>query len=129
MAREREASKISSVFSQHPGRMPTPDGDADPEEWLLAWDPSLQIPVADRVDLSHPLVNLNQVKYPGKRKALQAYLRPLAALSLPGQGKLERYVLYKYRRNMKDRLSGALCISVVSEEPGGFLLRFINVSS
>jgi len=102
MAREREASKISLFFSQHPGLMPTPDGDADPEEWLLAWDPSLQIPVADRVDLSHPLVNLNQVKCPGKRKALEVYLRPLAGLSLPGQGELVRYVLYKYRRNMRE---------------------------
>ncbi len=101
MAREREAAKLSSVFSQHPRRMPTLDRDADPEEFLLAWDPSLQIPVADRADLSHPLISLTQVKYPGKRKGLEAYLRPLAGLGLPGQGELEAYVLYKYRRNMK----------------------------
>jgi len=102
MAREREAPKLSSVFTEHPRRMRTLDGDTDPEESLLAWDPSLQIPVTDRAALSHPLISLTQVKYPGKRKGLEAYLRPLAGLSLPGQGELERYVLYKYRRNMKE---------------------------
>ena len=82
--------------------MRTLDGHTDPEELLLAWDPSLQVPVADRADLSHPFIDLDLVKYPGKRKALQAYLRPMAGLGLPGQGELERYVLYKYRRNMKE---------------------------
>jgi integrase/recombinase XerD len=82
--------------------MSTPDRDADPEELWLAWDPSVHIPVADLVDPSHPLVNLNRVKYPGKGKTLEVYLRPLVRLSLPGQEELERYVLHKYRRNMKE---------------------------
>lgn len=37
----------------------------------------------------------------GKRRSLEQHLRPIAQLELPGKEHLERYVLYKYRLNLK----------------------------
>jgi len=51
---------------------------------------------------------------------LEAFLRPLAGLSLPGQGELERYVHHKYRRNMKrNTLEGTV-------STGKIFLRFLE---
>lgn len=105
MARDRETQRIVSLFSEHPGRMPTPDPDPDPSESLWFWDPSLRIYPPDSVPPRSSFVETNQVKrlMEGReeRVPLEAFLRPLAGLNLPGQAELERYVHHKYRRNMK----------------------------
>ncbi len=105
MTRDRETEWIVSLFSERPGRTPTPDPDPNPDDSLWLWDPTLQIHPPDRVFPSRSPVDAHQVKrlLEGReeRLPLEAFLRPLAGLSLPGQAELKRYVHHKYRRNMK----------------------------
>jgi len=124
MARARETERIVSVFSEHPTWMPTPEPDSDPDDSLLFWDPSLQIHPPDRVPPCRTPVNANEFKrvMEGRemRRPLEAFLRPLAGLSLPGQAELERYVHHKYRRNMKrNTLEGTV-------SSGKLFLRFLE---
>jgi site-specific recombinase XerD len=85
--------------------MPAPEPDPDPDDSLWFWDPSLQIHPPDRVPPCRSPVDANQVKRLAEgrmeRLPLEAFLRPLTGLTLPGQAELERYVHHKYRRNMK----------------------------
>jgi len=105
MARDRETERIVSLFSERPGRMPAPEADPDPHDPLWFWDPGSEIYPPDPVLPSRSRSDPNQVEGlregREKRRPLEAYLRPLAGLTLPGQAELERYVHHKYRRNMK----------------------------
>jgi integrase/recombinase XerD len=105
MTRARETERIVSLSSERPGRAPTPAPDLDPEDLLWYWDPSLHSYPPDSHlpsrSGSDPTRVASLTDGREKRRSLDVYLRPLAGLSLPGQGELERYVHHKYRRNMK----------------------------
>jgi integrase/recombinase XerD len=105
MTRESKTPRIVSLFSEHPGRMPAPEPDPDPDDSLWFWDPAIEIYPPDCLLTSGSGCDANQaqrvVAGREKRIPLEAYLRPLAGLSLPGQAELERYVAHKYRRNLK----------------------------
>lgn len=124
MTRARETERIVSLFSERPGRAPTPEPDLDPDDLLWFWDPSLQSYPSDSHLPSHCGSDPNRVANltdgREKRRSLDVYLRPLAGLTLPGQGELERYVHHKYRRNMKrNTLEGTV-------SSGKIFLRFLE---
>ena len=105
MTRDRETEWKVSLFSEHPERMLAPEPDPDPEDSLWFWDPGIQICPPGSLPFSRHGVDASQVagqtESREKRIPLEAYLRPLAGLTLPGQADLERYTRHKYRRNMK----------------------------
>jgi site-specific recombinase XerD len=105
MTRDREKERIVSVFSERPSRMAAPEAEPDPDEPVWFWDPCIGICPPDPVHpcRSHadPIQVESLAEGRERRIPLDAYLRPLAGLSLPGQAELERYVAHKYRRNLK----------------------------
>jgi integrase/recombinase XerD len=124
MTRDRETERIVSLFSEHPGRMPAQEVDPDPDDSLWFWDPGNEIfppdPALPYRSHADPIRVESLTEGRERRIPLDAYLRPLAGLSLPGQAELERYVAHKYRRNMKrNTLEGTVA-------NGKLFLRFLE---
>jgi len=124
MTRDREREWIVSLFSEHPSRMPAQEADPDPDDSLWFWDPGNEIfppdPAHPYRSHADPIQVKSLTEGRERRIPLDAYLRPLAGLSLPGQAELERYVRHKYQRNMKrNTLEGTV-------SNGKLFLRFLE---